>query len=131
MECVLLGGNFHFLGNYVVDVARYLVVTARYCSLLGGYWWLQLSTGDYCLLLLIPTFSMNTCDAILLLFQPPHKNSTKSQRYKGLIDAKVPGRKDQYSNGSINQHFLFARVSYESAKFRVQRAKNMLVCQRA
>ena len=131
MECVLIGGNFHFLGSYVVDVARYLVVTARYCSLLGGYWWLLLITGDYCLFLLIPTFSMNACDAILLLFQLPHKNSTKSQRCKGLIDAKVPGRKNQYSNVSINQHFLFARVSYESAKLRALRAKNMLVCQRA
>ena len=42
VECMLLGRNFDFLGGY-------LVVTACYCSLLGGYW----------LLLLVPTISMN------------------------------------------------------------------------
>ena len=32
----------------MVVTARYLVVTARYCSLLGGYWWLLLVPGGYC-----------------------------------------------------------------------------------
>ena len=68
VECVLLGDNFDFLGIY-------LVVTARYCSFLGGYcslllvpWWLLLVIarslvvtarycsflGGYCSLLLVP-----------------------------------------------------------------------------
>ena len=51
-------------------------------------------------------------DAIHMLLQPPRKNSTRSQRYKSLIDAKVPGKRNQYREGSPNQHFLFARVSY-------------------
>ena len=51
-------------------------------------------------------------DAIHMLLQPLHKNSTRSQRYKSLIDAKVPGKRNQYWEGSANQHFLFAMVSY-------------------
>ena len=47
-----------------------------------------------------------------MLLQLPRKNSTRSQRYKSLIDAKVPGKRNQYREGSPNQHFLFARVSY-------------------
>ena len=42
--------------------ARYLVFTAGYYSLLGGYWWLLLVTGGYCSLPLVTarsTFSMN------------------------------------------------------------------------
>ena len=48
VECVLFGGNFDFLGSFLLVTARYLVVTARYCSLLGGYWWLLLVTARYC-----------------------------------------------------------------------------------
>ena len=33
VEYVLLGRNFDFLGGYLVVSARYLVVTAGYCSL--------------------------------------------------------------------------------------------------
>ena len=60
VECVLLGDNFDFLGSY-------LVVTARYSSLLGGYCSLLLVTARslvvtarYCSLLLVPTFSMSS-----------------------------------------------------------------------
>ena len=49
VECVLLRHNFDSLGGYLVVTARHLVVTARYGSLLGVYWWL----------LLVPMFSMN------------------------------------------------------------------------
>ena len=44
--------------------ARYLVVTARYCSLLGGYWCtggyrlLPVVTARYRLLMFVHTFSM-------------------------------------------------------------------------
>ena len=34
-------------------------------------------------------------DAIHMFFQPPRKNSIGSQRYKNLIDAKVPGKRNQ------------------------------------
>ena len=53
VECVLLGRNFDFLGGYLVVAVRYLVVTAGYCLLPGGYWWLLLVTGGYCLLPLV------------------------------------------------------------------------------
>ena len=33
VECVLLDRNFDFLGGYLVVTARYLVVTGGYCSL--------------------------------------------------------------------------------------------------
>ena len=50
VECVLLGCNFDFLGDYLIVTACYLVVTTRYLVV----------TAHYCPLLLIPTFSMNT-----------------------------------------------------------------------
>ena len=40
VKCVLHGRSFDFLGGY-------LVITAGYCSLPGGYWWLLLVTGGY------------------------------------------------------------------------------------
>ena len=52
VECVLLGRNFDFLGGYLVVTALYLIVT-------GGYWWLLLVTVRYRSLLLVPTFSMD------------------------------------------------------------------------
>ena len=51
-------------------------------------------------------------DTIHILLQPPRKTSTRSQKYKCLTDAKFPGKRNQYWDGSINQHFLFATVSY-------------------
>ena len=54
VEYVLFGHNFDFLGCY-------LMVTAGYYSLPGGYWWL---TARYRSLLLVPTFSMNVQDII-------------------------------------------------------------------
>ena len=59
VECVLLGRNFDFFGGYWVVTARYLVVTACYCSLLGGYCFQLVITACYYLLLLVLTFSMN------------------------------------------------------------------------
>ena len=52
VECVLLGRNFDFLGGYLVITARYLVVTGGYCSLLAVI-------AHYRLLLLVPNFRMN------------------------------------------------------------------------
>ena len=57
VECMLLGRNFDFLGGYLVVTARCLVVTLRYCSLLGGYWWLLFVTGGYCSLPLVTAHS--------------------------------------------------------------------------
>ena len=51
-------------------------------------------------------------DTIHRLTVAPRKNSTRAQRYKGLIDARVPGKQNQYREESLNQHFLFARVAY-------------------
>ena len=41
VECV-------FLGGYLVVTALYLVASAGYCLLPGGYWWLLLVTGGDC-----------------------------------------------------------------------------------
>ena len=59
VDCILLGRNFDFLGGHLVATARNLLITADYCLLPGGYWWLLLVTGGYCWLPLVPTFSMN------------------------------------------------------------------------
>ena len=48
VECVLLGRNFDFRGDYLVVTARYLAVTAGYCLLSGSYWSLLLVTARYC-----------------------------------------------------------------------------------
>ena len=52
VECVLLDRNFGFFGGYLVVTARYLVVT-------GGYFSLLVVTACYRSLMLVPTFSMN------------------------------------------------------------------------
>lgn len=51
-------------------------------------------------------------DTIHRLTVAPRKNTIRSHRFKGLIDARVPGKKNQYREDSANQHFLFARVAY-------------------
>jgi hypothetical protein len=51
-------------------------------------------------------------DTIHHLMVAPRKNSSRADRYKGHIDAKVTAKKNDYREGSLNQHFLFARVNY-------------------
>lgn len=51
-------------------------------------------------------------DAVHHLMVAPRKNTVRAERYKGLVDAKVPGKRNQYRENSANQHFLFARVAY-------------------
>ena len=47
-------------------------------------------------------------DTIHRLTVAPGKNSTRAARYKGLFDARVPGKRNQYREGNKNQHFLFS-----------------------
>ena len=59
---MFLDRNFYFLGDYLVVIARYLVVmpvTARYLVVTSGYWSLLVVTGLYRSLLLFSIFSMN------------------------------------------------------------------------
>ena len=58
-EYVLLGSNFDFLGGFLAVTARYLMVTACYCSLPGDYYSLLVVAASYRSLLLVPTFSVN------------------------------------------------------------------------
>ena len=51
-------------------------------------------------------------DTIHFLMAPPRKNSSPSCRYKGLVDARVPTKRNCYRQDSANQHFLSARVAY-------------------
>ena len=44
---------------FLVVTGRYQVVTAGYCSIPGGYCLLLVVTAQYCLLLLVPTLSLN------------------------------------------------------------------------
>ena len=60
-------------------------------------------------------------DAIHTLMVPPKLNGSRAHRYKKLIDAKVSGKRNDYREDSLNQHFLFARIKYREefvAKFR-------------
>ena len=47
VKCMLLACNFDLHGVDLVVAARYLVVTAGFCSLPGGYWWLLLVIARY------------------------------------------------------------------------------------
>ena len=51
-------------------------------------------------------------DTIHVMTVAPQKNHLRAKRYKNLIDARVPGKRNQYREKSANQHFLFARVKY-------------------
>ena len=64
VECVLLGRNFDYFGDYLIVTARCVVVTARYVVVTGGYCSLLVVTACYRSLLLIPTFSMNAFSII-------------------------------------------------------------------
>lgn len=60
----------------------------------------------------IPELKNISRDAIHYLMAPPRKNSSRFPRYKMVVDAKVPGKRNQYREDRANQHFLFARVAY-------------------
>ena len=61
VKCVLLVRSFDFLEGY-------LVVTASYLSLPGGYWSFLVVTAHYRSLLLIPIFSICWwCDKLIVL----------------------------------------------------------------
>ena len=54
VECVLLGLNFDFLGDYLMVAVRYLMVTTGHCPLpVGVTCWLLLVTARYCSFLLL------------------------------------------------------------------------------
>ena len=51
-------------------------------------------------------------DTVHRLTYPPRKNSIQAHRFKKLIAARVPGKRNQYREGNKNQYFMFARVAY-------------------
>ena len=55
---------------------------------------------------------------IAYLMALPHKGHRSSERYKSLVDARVPGKLNSYREDHPDQHYLFARVQYrqESAQ---------------
>ena len=46
------------------------------------------------------------------LMEPPRKGTIAAARYKSLIGARVPGKKNAYHEDNVDQHYLFARVAY-------------------
>lgn len=46
------------------------------------------------------------------LMQPPRHGTRASSRYKGLVAARVPGKRNQYQEFHKDQHYLFAQVAY-------------------
>ena len=50
--------------------------------------------------------SINT---VVCLMNPPRRKTIAAARYKGLIAARVPGKKNCYHEDSPDQHYLFAR----------------------
>lgn len=50
---------------------------------------------------------------IARLMEPPRKGTIAASRYKSLIKARVPGKKNAYHEDHIDQHYLFAGVAYQ------------------
>lgn len=46
------------------------------------------------------------------LLEPPRHGTIASKRYKGLVAARVPGKRNQYREDHKDQHYLFAQVAY-------------------
>lgn len=50
-----------------------------------------------------------SCDCIHFSIKPLQKNVIRAYRYKQLVDAWIPGKKNSYCEDNVNQHF-FSRV---------------------
>lgn len=50
-------------------------------------------------------------DTVHHLMVAPRAKTIRAERYKGIVDAKIPAKRNQYREGSENQHFLFARAA--------------------
>ena len=50
--------------------------------------------------------------SVARLMEPPRRGTIANKRCKRLIVAKVPGKRNEYREDNINQHYLFAQVAY-------------------
>ena len=50
--------------------------------------------------------------SVARLMQPPRRGTVASTRYKGLVAARVPGKRNQYREVHKDQHYLFPQVAY-------------------
>ena len=50
--------------------------------------------------------------SVARLIQPPRRGTIASSRYKGLVAARVPGKRNQYREFHKDQHYLFSQVAY-------------------
>lgn len=50
--------------------------------------------------------------SVTRLMQPPRRGTIASSRYKGLVTARVPGKRNQYCEFHKDQHYLFSQVAY-------------------
>ena len=49
---------------------------------------------------------------IAYLLSPPHRGHRSAERYKAIINARVPGKDNSYREAHPDQHYVFARVAY-------------------
>ena len=59
----------------------------------------------------IPELHIGTT-TIAYMMAPPHRGHHSAERYKSIIDARVPGKDNSYREDHPDQHYLFARVAY-------------------
>ena len=50
--------------------------------------------------------------SVARLMQPPRRGTIASSQYKGLVAARVPGKRNQYREYHKDQHYLFEQVAY-------------------
>ena len=72
----------------------------------GAFWKLQLS--------MVPGLRGRgiSTSSVARLMQPPQRGTTASSQYKGLVTARVPGKRNQYCEFHKDQHYLFSQVAY-------------------
>ena len=61
---------------------------------------------------LVSKFSEIVPVSVSRLMQPPRRGTVASTRYKALVAARIPGKRNQYREDHHDKHYLFAQVAY-------------------
>ena len=60
----------------------------------------------------VPGLNTISINSVAHLMQPPRRGTVASTRYRGVVEARVPGKCNQYREFHKDQYYLFAQVVY-------------------
>lgn len=60
----------------------------------------------------VPGLNTISINSVARLMQPPRRGTVAGTRYRGVVEARVPGKRNQYREFHKDQHYLFAQVAY-------------------